>query len=242
MTFASSKSRFLTLGAAAVVASTTLFNPAPARADKAGTLKTAAVGLGVLGAALISKDKPAAGVAALAGGYLLYKEGRKADRQDNCDDRYSYGGGYQPTCDDDRRGGYYGGGSYYGGGGYDGGYYNGGGYYNNGGYSGGGYYKGDGYGRGDWNRDNRDWNRDHRDWDRERRDNDRDWRDHNDRDHRGDGNRNDGNGWSDRARDHIKNDRDERNNRNDRDNRDRNDGGRHADDRNNDRLNRPYYR
>jgi hypothetical protein len=78
--------RTIALLTGGIIAATTLFHPAPAQAaDKSKKLKYGAVGLGVLGAYLLSKGKTAPGAVAVAGGLYAYKKGRNKQK----DDRYS---------------------------------------------------------------------------------------------------------------------------------------------------------
>lgn len=79
-------SRFVALLTGAVIASATLFQAAPARADKAKNLKYGAIGLGVVGAYLFSKGKTVPAAAAVAGGVYAYKKSQNAQQQN----RYGY--------------------------------------------------------------------------------------------------------------------------------------------------------
>lgn len=83
-------SRALALLTGGVIAASTFFHPAPAQADKAKTYKYGAIGLGILGAYMLSKGKTVPGAAAVAGGVYAYKKSRDAERNDRYDDgRYN---------------------------------------------------------------------------------------------------------------------------------------------------------
>ena len=104
MQFKPRSTRFIALSTAAILASATFFHSAPAHADKAKTYKYGAIGLGVLGAYMLSKGKTLPGAAAIAGGAYAYKKSQQAK-----DDRYSrypddYSSGYDYGYDQDYRG------------------------------------------------------------------------------------------------------------------------------------------
>ena len=123
------KSRFIALPLAAVLASGTLFSSAPAEAaPKSKLYKGGAIALGALGAYMLSKGKTVEGAAILGGGYLAYKQGEKARKNEKYDDRY---GRYDGRSDNGRDNGYYGNGAYNNGS-YNQPYYNGNAAYNNG--------------------------------------------------------------------------------------------------------------
>jgi hypothetical protein len=131
-----------------VIAATTLFHPAPAQAaDKSKKLKYGAVGLGVLGAYLLSKGKTVPGAVAAAGGLYAYKKGRNEQRDERFSNRNRDGRDYGYN-----NGGYRGGG--YSNGSYDNGYYDDNGYgYDNG-------YRANAQYRDNRGRNERDRNRD----------------------------------------------------------------------------------
>ncbi|HEX9998506.1 MAG TPA: hypothetical protein VGB45_15310 [Abditibacterium sp.] len=78
--------RAIALLTGATIAATTLCNPAPAQADKAKTYKYGAIGLGVLGAYLLSKGKTVPGAAAVAGGVYAYKKGQNEKKNEQYND------------------------------------------------------------------------------------------------------------------------------------------------------------
>ena len=86
MQFKPLSSRAVALFTGGVLAATTLFHPAPAQADKAKTYKYGAIGLGVLGAYMLSKGKTVPGAAAVAAGAYAYKKSRDAEKSDRYDD------------------------------------------------------------------------------------------------------------------------------------------------------------
>ena len=82
-------SRFVALSVGAAIAST-LFQAAPARADKAKNLKYGAIALGAVGAYYLSKGKTVPAAAAAAGGYYAYKKSRDAEDARTDSNRYGY--------------------------------------------------------------------------------------------------------------------------------------------------------
>ena len=78
--------RAIALLTGATLAAATLFHSAPVQADKAKTYKYGAIGLGVLGAVLLSKGKTVPGAVAVAGGVYAYKKGQKAKEESRYED------------------------------------------------------------------------------------------------------------------------------------------------------------
>ena len=93
-----SASRLVALTTAAAITTMALLPAAPAQAADSKSYKYGAIGLGVLGAVLLSKGKTLEGAAALGGGYYAYKKSgsdrdeelrdqRRADRRNDRWDR-----------------------------------------------------------------------------------------------------------------------------------------------------------
>lgn len=95
-----SASRLVALTIAAAITTMALVPAQSAHAADSKSYKYGAIGLGVLGAVLLSKGKTVEGAAALGGGYLAYKKAgsdrdeelrdeRRADRWDRRNDRWN---------------------------------------------------------------------------------------------------------------------------------------------------------
>lgn len=99
--------RFVALLTGFIVASSAL-SIAPAHAmDKSKKLKYGAIGLGVVGAYLLTKGKTVPAAAVAAGGYYVYKKSQKASDEErygyNNDNRYGDNRyGYNPDSNNDR--------------------------------------------------------------------------------------------------------------------------------------------
>ncbi|RYG70014.1 hypothetical protein EON80_08720 [bacterium] len=94
--------RAIALLTGGIIAATTFVQPVTAHAaDKSKNLKYGAIGLGVVGAYLLSKGKTLPAAAAVAGGAYAYKKGRDEQR-DNRNDDWRYRNGRNDRDRNDR--------------------------------------------------------------------------------------------------------------------------------------------
>lgn len=83
MQLAQFRSRSLSLLTAGILATGACLQAAPAHADNSKTLKYGAIGLGALGAYMLSKGKKLEGAAALGGAYYAYTKSKQNGGRNN---------------------------------------------------------------------------------------------------------------------------------------------------------------
>ena len=87
MQISNRKSRIVALLTGVTVLSATFTQPAPVSANESKTWKYGAIGLGALGAYMLSKGKNVEGAAALGGAYAAYKKGEDEREEDSRNNR-----------------------------------------------------------------------------------------------------------------------------------------------------------